>query len=454
MPSHDLAIINGRVVLDGGCVERVNIGVAEERIATLTDAPIDADQTVDAEGLVVLPGVVDEHFHVFRGYEWETYEGATRAAAKGGVTSVIDMPLDQPPTLTAASLREKLETIADSCHVDYATFGGYLADDPAEMAAMAEAGAICFKLFTGGVAPPGMYPGVEDGQILDAFRRAASLGATVTVHSENAAIVDHETQRLMAEGRADLAAWDDARPWYSETSAAYTVALLAEVTGARVVIAHASSPQTVEAVATVRARGADVWVETCHHYLCSSKADAANDDRLKWNPPTRGEDEVRRLWELVAEGHVHAVGSDHAPLPNVPGADVWSQVPGAGNAVETMLPVFATHAVHHHGLSLSRVADLLSTTPAKTFGLYPRKGAIRIGADADFAIVEADGSKRLDASQLEYHDQEPWSPFDGMTLRVYPTYTILRGRVIFADGVVQGRPGDGRHLRASERALA
>lgn len=454
MPQHDLAIINGRVVLDGGCVEHLNIGVADERITTLTSAPVDAEQIVDAEGLVVLPGVVDEHFHVFRGYPWETYEGATRAAAKGGVTSVIDMPLDQPPTLTAASLREKLESIAGSCHVDYATFGGYLAEDPDEMTAMVEAGAICFKLFTGGVAPPGMYPGVDDGQILDAFRRAAALGATVTVHGENAAIVDHETERLMAEGRKDLAAWDDARPWYSETSAAYTIALLAEVTGARVVVAHASSPQTVEAVATVRARGADVRVETCHHYLCTSKADAARDERLKWNPPTRGDAEVRRLWELVAAGHVDAVGSDHAPLPNVPGADVWSQVPGAGNAVETMLPVFATQAVHEHGMSLSRVADMLATTPAKTFRLYPRKGAIRVGADADLAIVEADGAKTLDGSQLEYHDQEPWSPFDGMTLRVYPVYTILRGKVIFAEGAVQGRPGDGRHLRAAEPALA
>jgi dihydroorotase-like cyclic amidohydrolase len=148
------------------------------------------------------------------------------------------------------------------------------------------------------------------------------------------------------------------------------------------------------------------------------------------------------------------LGSGAWSLPNVPGADVWSQVPGAGNAVETMLPVFATHAVHEHGMSLSRVADLLATTPAKTFGLYPRKGAIRVGADADLAIVEADGAKRLDGAQLEYHDQEPWSPFDGLTLRVYPVYTVLRGKVIFAEGAVQGRPGDGRHLRAAEPALA
>src|SRR2546421_10948624 len=154
---HDLALVNGRVVLPGGLVERVNVGVRDGKIATLTDAAPAADETLDVEGLTILPGLVDEHFHVFRGYGWETYPGATRAAAKGGITTVVDMPLDNPPTLTAHALRDKLEAIGDECYVDYAAFGGYLESDPDEIAAMAAAGAVAFKLFTGGVAPPGMY---------------------------------------------------------------------------------------------------------------------------------------------------------------------------------------------------------------------------------------------------------------------------------------------------------
>ncbi|QEC47405.1 amidohydrolase family protein [Baekduia soli] len=451
---YDLAITGGDVVLDGGEPTRVDIGVVDGRIATLTDQPIDADEQLDATGRIVLPGVVDEHFHVFRGYPWETYENATRAAAKGGVTTVVDMPLDQPTTVTAAALEDKLAAIEHACHVDYATFGGYLPEDPDEMTAMAAAGAGCFKLFTGGVAPPGMYPGVDDGQLLDALRRAAALGLTTTVHCENAGIVDFETARLQGEGRTDMAAWDDARPWFAEVAAAHTVALLAKVTGARVVIAHASSPQTVEMVAAMRRQGADVWSETCHHYLCSTKDDARKDGRLKWNPPTREADQVARLWELVKSGDVHAIGTDHAPLPNVAGADVWDQLPGAGNAVEIVLPVFATDAIHTHGLTFGRVAELMSATPAKLFGLYPRKGAIRIGSDADLVVVDPDGSKVLDAAELEYHQQEKWSPFHGRTLRVLPLHTVLRGRVIVRDGEVLGTPGDGVHLRPEPSTAA
>ena len=446
MPAHDLAVVGGDVVLDGGSVERLNVGVRDGRIATLTDGPLEAADTLDATGLLVLPGGVDQHFHVFWGYEWETYENATRAAARGGVTTVVDMPLDQPPTLTADALRGKLAEIEGRCHVDYASFGGYLAEDPGEMARMAEAGASCFKLFTGGVAPPGMYPGVDDGQLLDALRRAADIGLPVTVHAENAYIVDFETARLMGEGRTDMAAWDDARPWYSELAAAHTVALLAEVTGARVILAHVSSPQTMEALARFRERGVDVWTETGHPYVCTTKEQALEDPRRKWNPPTRAAAEVERMWELIGAGHVHSVGSDHAPLPRVEGADVWHQAPGPGNNVQTILTVFASEA-RRRGLSFGQIADLISTRPAKLFGLYPRKGAIRLGADADLAIVDTSGSRPLDAEELEYLEgQEKWSPFEGQEVTVDPAHTVLRGKVIFSKGEVLGAPGDGEHL--------
>jgi dihydroorotase-like cyclic amidohydrolase len=169
----------------------------------------------------------------------------------------------------------------------------------------------------------------------------------------------------------------------------------------------------------------------------------AGDARLKWNPPSRARASVEQLWQLLKEGHVHTIGSDHAPLPKEPGADIWAQLPGAGNGLETMLPLVGTEALHRRDVGLARLADLLSTTPARLFGLYPRKGAIRIGADGDLAVVETDGRRILDAQELEYHDQAKWSPFDGREVRVYPVYTILRGRVIFAEGAVTGEPGYG-----------
>jgi allantoinase len=443
---HDLAIVNGDVVLPGGGVEPLNIGAVDGRIDTLTSSPIAAEETIDATGLTVLPGLVDEHFHVFRGYGWETYEGATRAAIKGGVTTVVDMPLDNPPPLTGAALREKISGIAGSCHTDYALFGGYLDSDPDEMTAMAEAGATAFKLFTGGVAPPGMYPGVDDGQLLDALRRVAELNSIVTVHSENAFIVDFETRRLQQAGRTDIAAWDEARPWFSETAAAQTVALVAQVTGARAVIAHASSPQTIDAIAEARGRGADVWAETCHHFLCRPEGTAPDDSRAKWNPPTRDAESVAWMWQQLREGKIHSVGSDHAPLEKDPEADVWEQKPGAGNGAELVFPVFATEALHKREVGIGRVVELMAGTPSRLFGLDGRKGAIKIGSDADFAIVETNGSKLLDAQELEYHEQPKWSPFDGMELKVYPVYTVLRGRTVYAEGEVRGQPSDGEFI--------
>ena len=443
---YDLALANGHVVLPGGLVERVDVGVREGRIAAIADGALEADETIDVTGLTVLPGLVDEHFHVFRGYGWETYENATRAAAKGGITSVVDMPLDRPPTLTADALREKLAAIADECHVDYAAFGGYLESDPGEIAAMAAAGAVAFKLFTGGVAPPGMYPGVTAGQILDAMRRVQAEGRTVVVHSENAPIVDFETARIQAEGRSDVAAWDEARPWFSELEAVQRVSLVAEVTGCRTVIAHVTAPRSVDAVREARSRGADVWVETCPHYLCLTLEDMASDLRLKWNPPSRDRASVDELWRQLRRGDVHTVGSDHAPLPKNGDADIWTQLPGAGNGLETMLSVVGTEALYHRDIELPMLVDLLATTPARLFGLYPRKGAIRVGSDADFAVVETSGRRVLDARDLEYHDQPAWSPFDGREVRVYPVYTILRGRVIAAEGQVVGQPGDGEFL--------
>ena len=310
------------------------------------------------------------------------------------MTSVVDMPLDKPPTLTAARLRDKLDAIASSCHVDYACFGGYLAEDPDEMERMAEAGASAFKLFTGGVAPPGMYPGVDDGQLLDALRRAAAVGRPTTVHSENPGMVDFETARMQAESRDDLGAWDDARPWFSETAAAQTVALAAHAAGARVVIAHVSSPRDRRRDDDARRRGADVWAETCHHYLCTTREACEGDLRNKWNPPTRRAASVDRLWEHVARG----TDPHGRQRPRAAAQGGWSRTcgampPGSGNGAELMFPVFATQALHERDISLGRIAELMSTAPARLFGLAPRKGAIRIGADADFAIVETNGRK-------------------------------------------------------------
>ena len=445
MADTDLAIAGGEVLLADGTTTMANVGIADGRIASISSDSIDATETLDATGLTLLPGLIDEHFHVFRDYGWETYEGATRAAAKGGITTVVDMPLDNPPVITEHALRAKLDAIGGSCHVDFGLFAGDPDGSLDELDGQARAGARALKIFTGGVAPPGMYPGADSGDILRLLRRAHELELVAVVHCENAEIVDAETERLQAEGRSDVAAWDEARPWFSELEAVARVALLAETTGCRTVIAHLSSHQSVDAVSAARARGADVWVETCPHYLCLTTEEMAGDGRMKWNPPSRERPSVERLWQQVADGEVHTVGSDHAPLPKKADADIWEQLPGVGNGLEPMLPLIATET-RRRGLGLGRAVELLSTVPARLFDLHPRKGSLAPGADADIAIVDTRSTRTIDARELEYHDQEKWSPYDGREVDVWPVYTLLRGQVVFAEGEVRGEPGDGQFL--------
>ena len=449
MADTDLALNGGEVLLAAGRPSKANLGISGGRITRISTDAIDAAESLDVSGLTVLPGLIDEHFHVFRNYGWETYEGATRAAAKGGITTVVDMPLDNPPVLTEAALREKLATIGDSCHVDFALFAGDPDDALEELDGMVSAGARALKIFTGAVAPPGMYPGADSGGILELLRRCRELDIVAVAHCENAEIVDSETARLKAEGRSDVAAWDEARPWFSEVEAVARVALLAEATGCRTVMAHLSSYQSVDAVTAARARGADVWVETCPHYLCLTTDEMAGDGRMKWNPPSRDRASVERLWEQVARGEIHSVGSDHAPLPKDLDANIWDQLPGAGNGLEPMLPLIATET-QRRGLGLARAVELLSTTPARLFDLHPTKGSLVPGADADIVVVDTQTTRTLDARELEYHEQEKWSPYDGREVDVWPIYTLLRGQVVFAEGEVRGAPGDGRFLPAKQ----
>jgi allantoinase len=446
----DLALEGGIVVLETG-ETALNIGVRDGRIARLTSDSIDATQTLNVAGLTVLPGLVDEHFHSFWGHGFETHRHATRAAAKGGVTTVVEMPLDIPLTLTAEALDAKNAALAGEYHVDHAAHGGYLRESPDALEAMSAAGAASCKIFTGDVAPPGTYPATTDGEALDAMRRCASLGRPLVVHCENASIVDHETARLIAAGADGAVAWAQARSWFAEVDAVQRMSTLAQATGCRTVIAHNSSPHCLRAIDAARRRGADVWAESCPHLLCVSNEDAL-DSRFKWNPPTRERAAVEEMWELLRAGLVHTIGSDHGTVPKDPALSVWDQSPGAGNSVETMLAVLSTEALYRRDISLAAVAQLLCTQPAKLFGLYPRKGAVRIGADADFAIVERNGRREIRAADLEFHlEQSRWTPYEGREVRVFPIYTLLRGRLIYADGEVVGSPGDGSYL-ASEPA--
>lgn len=446
MTEFELVVCDGLVVLDGGKVVEADVGVRDGRIAAISPTPLKGSQRLDAAGCWVIPGVVDEHFHVFNGYGHESYENGTRAAAKGGVTTVIDMPLDDPPTLTAERLRAKREGVVGRLAVDHCFFGGFLAEAGVEeMGRMWAAGAVAFKLFTGGAAPPGMYPGVDSAEMLMVMREAARLGAPVTVHCENATLIDLETARLQAEGRMDLRAWSEARPAFAELDAIAQAVLLAEETGCRLVVVHSSTERGVDVVRAARERGVDAWIETCPHYLLVN-TDETEDPRMKWGPPIRPKAAADALWRRLADGSLHTIASDHAPFPKVEGASIWEIAMGVGNGVEPMLSVVATEAIHGRLISIERVVEALCTTPARIYGLYPRKGALRVGADADLVLLTRDDLRVLALADLEYVGETRFSPFDGFEARCHPRATVLRGRVVARDGAFCGDHDYGREL--------
>jgi allantoinase len=438
------------VVLPHG-VRPATIVVHDGRIAAVGDygeRPAGARE-MDVGAQVVIPGLVDTHVHINDPgrAEWEGFEHATRAAAAGGVTTLVDMPLNSvPPTTSLAGLEKKREAARGRCYVDVGFWGGVVPGNVLDLAPLAAAGVFGFKCF---LTPSGVeeFGHVGEADLREALPLVAALHLPLLAHAELPALL--EDPLAPADGIARdprrYSTWLNSRPDASECAAIEMLARLAAEFGARIHIVHLATANALPAIRSARAAGAALTVETCPHYLCVTIDEMAGDTRLKWNPPSRDRASVERLWELVAEGAIHTIGSDHAPLAKIPGADIWEQLPGAGNGLETMLSIVATEA-SKRGIGLSRVIDMMSTTPARLFGLAPRKGAIALGADADFAVLETSRPRILDANELEYHEQEKWSPYDGREISIYAVHTILRGRMIVENRAVIGDAGYGRHL--------
>ena len=265
----------------------------------------------------------------------------------------------------------------------------------------------------------------------------------VVVHCENAEIVDFETARLQAEGRTGAEAWDEARPWYSELEAVQRVALAAEVTGCRTVIAHVTSPQAVERARRAepgrRRLGRDVPALPLPHDSTTWRRTAASSGTRRAATASRSSGSG----SCCAEGHVHTIGSDHAPLPKHPGADIWTQLPGAGNGLEPMLP-----RRRHRGRAARHPAAAASSTcsrrPRPGCSASSRaRGRSRSAPTPTSPSLETNGRRTLDAQELEYHEQEKWSPYDGREVTVFPVYTVLRGRLIAPRGRFSASPATG-----------
>ena len=422
-----LAVRGGRVVTGDG-VREADILILDSVIArVVAPGEGEARETIDARGLVVLPGVVDAHVHVNEPgrTEWEGWLAATRGAARGGVTTVADMPLNAiPPTTDAAAFDAKYDAASRSAVVDFALWGGLVNADADRLRTLAECGVVGVKGFTcsSGVDD---FPHLDPSTLPGALVAARNAGLLVALHCEDPEV-------LAAPAGTDARAWLESRPIAAELAAIERIRPTAH---GEVHVVHASCAQAVTA-----AKRAGFSVETCPHYLFFDADEvAAVGPALKCAPPIRhGAREA--LWDAVLRGDVDYVASDHSPSTRALKEGAFTSAWGGVSGIQSTLAVMLTQGVHARGLPLEMLAQLLATRPAARLGLT-RKGEIRAGKDADLVLVDLDREWTLTADALE--TRSGVSPYLGRRFRGAIARTIVRGRTVYADGTVTGEPGDG-----------
>jgi allantoinase len=448
----DLLIAGGQIVSEHE-VLAADLAIADGRVAAILEPGargVQAARRIDARGKLVLPGLVDAHVHFNEPgrTHWEGYATGSAAAAAGGITTFLDMPLNNdPPTLDAASLDVKVRAVADQSVVDYGLWGGIVPGNLDRLAELQAGGVVAAKAFMCHSGLDG-YPGVDDAALYGALVRGARLGLIVGLHAESDGLTTALGQAAQAAGRREARAWADSRPPFTEVEPVRRALYLAGQTGASIHFVHVSTPAAVQEVAAAKAAGVCATLETCPHYLALDEDDLA---RLgpygKCAPPLRPRALVEALWQAVLAGQVDLIASDHSPCPPADKDrgqdDIW-RAWGGLHGVQTLLPVLLTEGVHARKMPLPLLVRLTSAAPARRYGLYPQKGALLIGSDADAAIVDPDASWTLDASMLK--TRWPISPFLGRQLRGRVETTIVRGTVIHQDGEIVVEPGFGRRL--------
>ena len=440
----DLLVRGGTLVSSKGRV-RADLGIKDGRVASIGTSLGPAEHEVDARSLHVLPGLVDVHVH-FRepGMEYkEDFSSGSLAAAAGGVTTILEMPNTYPPTSTGQSLRQKCELASGKSYVDFGLYGVILPDNEEELSGLASEGAMGFKLFMGETTGKNSPP--DDGAIFAAFRRAAELGLVVGVHAENDPVLQRLKWELKKAGRTDPRAHLDSRPPFVEAEAVCRALILAEAAGNRLHIHHLSTRQGAEQVLWAKRRSVPVTCEVLiSHLLLDETAYERYGNLIQLNPPIRMREHVEYLWTELNRGHVECVATDHAPhsLEEKERSNVWEGV-GGFIGVETLLPLLLD-CVAKDRTSLERAVRISSENPARLYGLYPRKGSLEVGADADFALVDLKASYRLSDSAL--HSKHPVSPYNGWRVRGRPVATYVRGLCVVREGELLSPPA-GQMLR-------
>ncbi len=438
----EMVIRSSRVVLSDG-VRPASVHVNGEKIARIGEWD-DADaELIDAGDLVVMAGNVDAHVHVNEPgrTEWEGYETATRAAAAGGVTTIVDMPLNSiPPTTTLANFEEKLASAEGQCTVDVAFWGGVVPGNTEELAPMVERGVRGFKCFLihSGVDE---FPHVTESDLREAMREIARLDSVLLVHAEVPGPIDAAANEVAALDPRVYDTFLRSRPRSSENEAIAMMIGLCRETGCRIHIVHLSSGDACDMIRDAKKVGLPISAETCPHYLTFAAEEIADGaTHYKCCPPVRERENRERLWEAIADGTIEMVVSDHSPCtPALKLQETGDFVAAWGgiSALQFGLPVIWTD-LRSRGFDLADLTRLMSSAPARLASLEKRKGRLAAGFDADIILWDPDATFTV-RPELVYH-RHKLTPYSGIGLFGKVVSTYVRGRRVFHDGEFEGSP--------------
>ncbi len=451
----DLVIINGTLVT-GGATAQADLGIAGSRIAAIGTG-LAGQEVIDAEGMLVLPGAVDEHVHLqmpVGGFiSSDDFFTGTVAAAHGGTTTVIDFVEPHPGQTLLDALAARRAQADPKVVVDYAlhmTLSRADDDTLAEVPACIQAGSASFKLYMA-------YEGIRlnDGGFLRALAALGEHGGRPLVHAENHHAIVYLIHRALAEGRTGPENHPLTRPAVMEAEAIQRLLALAWVARTPLVLAHLSCALGMDAVRAARARGQRVWVETCPQYLLLDEKVFARPGfeaaKFVMAPPPRTEGDRAALWAALEAGEVQTVATDHCPFfyetQKTRGQSDFSRIPGGAPGIETRLSLLYTHGVRAGRITPQRWVEVCCTEPARRFGLAPRKGTLSVGADADVVVFDPERQVTLGAATL--HQNVDYCPYEGWQVQGYPVTVLSRGEVIVREGEFIGKAGRGRLLRTA-----
>lgn len=445
MPA-DYTLENGKLALPNETIE-ADLAIKNGKITGISKlSNFKSKRKINCKGKLILPGGIDFHVHMMdMGYSnREDWQSGSKAAAAGGTTFVVDLGHTDPPSTKKENYKKILEKAEENSLIDFRINGAITSKNLKELDGISNEGATVFGEIYMAESIPELER-VDDGKLLESFKRINKLNCIAGVHAENWGIVKNHTERLKNKGRKNPLSHPESRPSIAEEEAISKAILFSRRTNVPLHIYHLSSKTGLEKVKEHKNTDIDLSSEVCVHHLLFNKEDM-NDlgPYIKANPPVRSEEDRKSLWEGIRSGTIDMISTDHWPLPKSNKEKGWDNIWEAGAGVpglETRIPLILTHGVKKNKISMETFLKVISENPARRLGLYPEKGVISVGSDADLTVVDLQRTKEIQVEDMFTKCDQ--TPYDGWEVQGVPELTMVRGEIVMENQEIVGSPGHG-----------